>query len=216
MQQMLQAAYHDCVDTLVVTPHCIPGMQEIQLAKWRERIDEAQRYCVAAHVPISIVQGAEILYTPALHNVVRDRTLPTLGNTRYVLVEFVPDIGWRDLRNAVALLTENGYRPVIAHVERYRSVFGHMAKLKRLKGMGDVLIQINCASILHPQGLWQRIRIKRMLCKKLPDIVATDAHDIDQRQTRMADTYRALLQKVPTAYANALVSLTPRKIARDA
>ena len=121
--------------------------------------------------------GAEILYTSALRNVIRDHALPTLGGSRHVLVEFVPDITWHEILSAVALLTEYGYRPVIAHVERYRCLIGHTGKLRRLKSTGDILYQINCASILKPDSLWQRYGIDRMLRKQMVDVVASDAHN---------------------------------------
>lgn len=210
MERMLQGAYRDYVDTVVATPHCTPGMREHPLETAREHLDAAQRYCEAQNLPITVVMGAEVLYTPALRNVIRDQALPTLGASRAVLVEFVPGIRWRELVSAVSLLTEYGYRPVLAHVERYRCLIGSRGRLKALKATGLVRYQINCDSLLKPVSLRDRIQIDWMLGKQLLDIVASDAHDMDARQTSMTETYQLLLKTVPAAYADALVSGTPR------
>jgi protein-tyrosine phosphatase len=214
MQQMLECACRDGADTIVATPHCAPGAADYPLATVRERAQEARAYCLAQGLSIAVVVGAEVLYTPALHNVIRDRALPTLGGTRHVLVEFVPDIGWRDLRGAVALLAGHGYRPVIAHVERYPCLMRHRHRLTRLKAAWPVLYQLNCETLLTPQSPRQRLRVQWMLRRQLIDIVATDAHNVTTRRPCMTQAYRLLCKCVPQTYADALLSHTPRRILR--
>lgn len=49
--------------------------------------------------------------------------LPTLDYSNQTPVEFLPDIAFREIEAAVALLERGGYIPVLAYVERYQCFY---------------------------------------------------------------------------------------------
>ena len=74
----------------------------------------------------------------------RERFLP-LGdgeNSRYLLVELSPDDSFSRLQDAVSQVTRMGYRPVIAHVERYQCMYRQKDRFEELQRQGT-LFQVN-------------------------------------------------------------------------
>lgn len=138
MEAMLDAAYADGISSLFATPHVTPGIYPLDNALLTQRLNEARRYCRSKGYHMNIYSGAEVLYTPALRNYVVNYRLPTLGDSDYVLMEFVPDIAFKELESALELMERHGYITVLAHIERY-------ACLLRGNRVGNSKSPITCA-----------------------------------------------------------------------
>ena len=66
-----------------------------------------------------------MLYTPATGYAAVQRQLLTLGDTGWVLLEFVPNITAKELEAALREITGAGYRILVAHIERYPCLAQH-------------------------------------------------------------------------------------------
>ncbi len=201
MAAMLRVAHENGVTTLIATPHVTPGVDAFQYELMMERLKEAQAYCEAMGFPLKVLPGAEILYTPAIINALMDRKLPTLAGTQYVLVEFSPNLKYGEVETAVKKLIRFGYRPILAHVERYRCL-RRRGRLAQLREKYKVYYQINCNSLLGNGGL----RVKRFARYALEegqlDYVASDAHDVQARKCRMQEAFRFLCKHKDQRFAN--------------
>ena len=154
---------------------------------------------------LSLYEGAEILYTPAMERYARERSLPTLAGSDAILMEFVPDIEMAELKQALTLVRDAGYRTILAHVERYHFMYGLGAY--RIKEQFDVEYQLNCASIVKGRGFFKDICIGKWLKDQLIDFVATDTHDAVRRPSCMRQTYGILEKRYGRAYAAKLTGL---------
>jgi tyrosine-protein phosphatase YwqE len=119
--EMLQLLIDTGVQTVVATPHIYPGRfdnEPEELSRAFERLEYAR---ATAKLPVTLELGAEhYLCEPLIERIRKDRVI-AFGPERYVLFEtstgeHVPPI----LMDAVYRLLERGYRPLMAHVERYR------------------------------------------------------------------------------------------------
>ena len=69
---------------------------------------------------MKLYQGQEILYFDGVTEKLASGEILTLGETRYVLVEFMPGVPYNEIFLAVRSLIMSGYFPVLAHIERYQ------------------------------------------------------------------------------------------------
>ena len=127
MEAMLDAAYADGIAHLYATPHAALVIRPFDGELCARRLEEARAYCRRRGYEMRLYGGAELMYTPAMERFALERRLPTLGDSRRVLMEFVPDAGIRELREAVELVERSGYTAVLAHVERYHDLDAFLA-----------------------------------------------------------------------------------------
>lgn len=177
MYAMLDAAYENGIRQLYATSHVIPGMKAFAANLYREHLQQARIYCESRHYDIQLFEGAEILYTPQMAWYADSKQLPVLEGTRAVLIEFSPQIVFKDICAAVELLIRNGYKPIIAHVERYAFMMkpGAMSKLKRLY---DVRYQVNAGTVLRRASFITSFKLNRWFKANLIDFIASDAHNV--------------------------------------
>lgn len=83
-------------------------------------------------------------------------------------------------------LQENGYRPILAHPERYDCVKSDPGLPERWKER-QVLLQVNKGSLLGEFGKGALLAADRMMRRGLADLVATDAHDAALRTVELED-----------------------------
>lgn len=55
-----------------------------------ERIRQARDWCIQQGMQLEILPGCEIFYTPQTVRMLRDGLIPTLAESEFVLVEFLP------------------------------------------------------------------------------------------------------------------------------
>ena len=181
------------VTTAYATSHQSPGMKTFDQAAYLAHLDEARRYCEEQGYDLELLPGAELMWSPMMILPVQSRSLPTLGDTASVLVEFLPNSRVRDIEYAVRLLTENGYLPILAHIERYSRLT--VRALRELREKYPVRCQVNCAAVLGDVGLFRRYRVQRCLREKLVDFVSSDAHDALSRPVQTKKAYKILKQR---------------------
>ena len=102
--------------------------------------------------------------------------LLTLGGDDSLLVEtsyFNPPM---NLNETLEKMKRNGYRPVLAHPERY--VYMDNIDYERLKAVG-IRFQLNLFSLTGVYGKDARDKAVQLLKKRLYDCIGTDAHSFD-------------------------------------
>ena len=190
MLAMLDDAHLCGISELYATSHSTPGIQHFPEEVYFARLAEARAYCKEKGYQIKIRSGTEILYTPALKNYLERKPLRTMGKSDFVLIEFVPDISYAEVKEAVSLVEGAGYIPILAHVERYECL--QSRKIWRLKKEHNVRYQVNCGTLVKRKGFLRTRRIRKWFRKGLIDYVASDMHDLRSRRNRMQEAARML------------------------
>ena len=119
--QMLHIAIEHEIVGAIVTPH--GSARDAS----RERTEKIRKLCRIFRakaeqqfdVIFPVFPGQEILYSSDTRRLLDEGKLLTLADTRYVLVEFMPEVPYSTLFAAVRELRMAGYVPILAHVERY-------------------------------------------------------------------------------------------------
>ncbi len=179
---MLEAERAQGVDTLVLTPHFygIKRSPEQFLQKRKEAAEQLQ-----AQLPegMTLRLGAEVRFTGMTPPSYEDICKLALEGTNYVLIELPFEEKWRKgLLNVLAdFVYETGYRPIIAHVERYKEVRKKPALLTEMLRIG-CLLQVNAHSFLDKRD---KKFAFALLKRGMVHCVGSDAHDLSRRAPDM-------------------------------
>lgn len=182
-EEMLNAAEKEGIAALVATPHIYPGRARFDETNYHDALRWARKKCESRHPGLRILAGAEVHYTEATPRFLAERRIPTLADTRYVLIEFLPDVDVRFATTATEQVLSAGYWPVLAHVERYPKLLRHPNQLAAIKSLGEVRLQMNAQSLLRSPI--HTLSCHRLLRARLIDYIATDAHNTTSRRAAL-------------------------------
>ena len=212
---MLSLAEESGVTTLVTTPHCnIPGEYENYLdddliALWDKLNEEKER----AGIQLELCRGMEIFATEELPELLEEGRVWTLNGTDYFLMEFAfdenPDFCWEVLSQCAEL----GYRPIIAHPERYYFLQDdpQLAYEFCVEGYG---LQVNKGSLLGRFGPAPRQTAELLMDHGLVACIASDAHRPYRRSTYMGEIRNFLLAEYGENCMHLLLEENPLRILR--
>lgn len=189
---MLTAANNQGVARIIATSHVFPGRVHFDYDGYLAKIDSVNKFAEEKGWKIRVVPGAEIYYTSKTLDMLVAQSIPTLVNSRYLLVEFQPEVKSADLFRALRELLNGGYKPILAHVERYLCLADEPELLQQLRSWG-ILIQMNASTVLKSKGwLGGKRFIRKLLKDDIVDFVATDAHNTTTRPVCLKEAYQFL------------------------
>ncbi|MCI9176622.1 MAG: protein tyrosine phosphatase [Lachnospiraceae bacterium] len=211
-RQMLSMAYSQGVRTIVATPHNYPGHRQ-DSQRILELCAQADEMAKELDAGMQVLSGNEIYYREGIPREIREGRIFTLADSRYLLVEFHPNSSERHVLSGVRELTEEGFVPVVAHVERVRALFGNKIARQQALELG-CCFQANSQSLLG--GRWDRLA--RKLCKMIEEkeihFLGSDCHNTRERLPVMADTVKKLEKRVSKDRLIRLTADNPAKFLR--
>ena len=166
------------VTDVICTPHYRRHMFETLAKDVNLSFFNLQEEIKKRDLPINIYLGQEI-FIHSLNGFKRtldmldNNEIFTFGNTKYILIEFsyTEDI---DITEAVYMACVRGYKPIIAHIERYKYI-DSIDKVVDIIESG-ALIQINASSIVGKDGLKTKKFIKSLVKNDYINFVSSDIH----------------------------------------
>ena len=208
---MARVAAADGISTIACTPHILPGVYNNSGPPIRKAVARLAESVAKAGIPINLVTGADVHIAPDLDVQLRDGRVLTLNNSRYLLLEPPHHVLPPRLEDLVFGLQAAGYVPILTHPERLSWVEGHYDLIRRLVS-SSVLMQITAGSVMGRFGRGPRYWAERMLDEGLCHLLATDAHNTEQRAPRMADARDVVAQRLGDDEAINLVLRRPQGI----
>lgn len=158
---------------LITTPHVHGEFYDNNSEKLRKHFDELRRYIKDHHIQMEMEISAEYFLDNYFQTEVLPHGLLSFGDN-YVLVE-VSMAGWpRNFSDLIFSIQSLGYRPILAHPERY--LFEEGAETYHsLKDKG-VLMQMNLLSVLGYYGRAVKTQAELLLKEKVYDFCGSDLH----------------------------------------
>jgi len=124
----------------------------------------------------------------------QDPTPFTINRGPYLLVEFA-DIVMPNSGEILQRLVESGLHPIITHPERNGMLQEHLDWLERWVEEGS-FVQVTAHSFLGLFGSRAKRSSWTMAQKGLVHFVASDAHDVERRTTRLDEAYAAVKERM--------------------
>ena len=214
MYRMVEAAYKSGTRRICLTPHFHLGY----FGDNREGVNGAYE-SLYAHVKnqyqdLELMLGNELRYSRDCLSWLQEGLCRTMGDTRYLLVDFSERAETKTISGGLERLLGAGYIPILAHAERYLKLSGNLRDLMEFRRNG-VLIQIDSQSVLGGFGMQVKHRGRKILRHRLADFVGSDAHDLKHRPPEMLECYQWIAEKCGEDYAAMVCSGNAMKLFFD-
>ena len=202
---MIVANKQEGIGSVFATPHITPGIIPFSMNEYLAKVEKAREFCWRHSITMNIYTGGEILYTDMTPNYLQEGKIPTMAGTSFVLVEFPVDVQYNKIVSALKKLNSYGYIPILAHIERYRSLTIYPFRALKLREQCDVRYQVNCSTIINKTGFRLKYFLKVLFDHEMVDAVASDAHNTKSRPVIMEKVYDALRRRYGRSCAARLI-----------
>ena len=208
--EMARIAIQSGVTTMVATPHCMDGQAE----DVRSMLKLMRSVLRENGLRLQLCSGMEIFGTRDTARLLREGKLLTLNRSQYPLIEFNfhSDGYWET--QILSDVIQAGYRPVVAHPERYSFIQYSPELLNRWVQMG-CLLQINKGSLLGRFGSTTQSLSLELVDRGFATVVASDAHSTHSRTPWMAEVRTLLELEFAPEAARYLLLDNPRRILKN-
>ena len=208
--EMARLAAESGVRAVAATPHCTQG-QALEVWSGVKMLRAALR---EAGIPLHVFMGMEIFGTSETLELLRDNRLFTLNSSRYPLIEFSFRSDGETETEILWELVRGGYRPLVAHPERYEYIRNDPEMVNEWKRMG-CLFQVNRGSLLGRFGTGPRQMAEALVERGFASVVASDAHSPEVRTPWMADVRELIAERISPTAAEFLLTRNSLTIIRN-
>lgn len=158
----------------IATPHILPGVHNNTPQTIQQAHSQLSSALLNRQLDFPLHAAAEYMLDTEMFSAIREKKLLTLKDM-YVLIEMSYLGAPPNLDELLFELLINGYKPVLAHPERYLFYADNLGQLEQLRDRG-CLFQANLLSFSGYYGKEVRHIALYLLKNKLLDLAGTDLH----------------------------------------
>jgi len=164
---------------LITTPHIMFDFYKNNPEIIQQKLSEVRTALANSNIEIEIEAAAEYyLDEHFLELINSDEKLLTFGDN-YVLFELSFIAKPLTIKDAVFNMQTQGYKPVLAHAERYLYYHESMVDLKEIYDTG-VLLQLNILSLSGYYAKQVMRMAKKLLAARMISFISSDCHNARQ------------------------------------
>ena len=210
--ELCRDSYMNGCDSLVLTPHFLEYSYLEDFIEERDmRITLLQEALEKERIPLEILPGAELFLTDRVFGADNLDEL-TINGTKYMLCEM--SLNSFDTKNVIRWfdeLIDRSYKPILAHPERYYVFHEDYELIDRVLERG-IIFQVNLDSLIGANGSLAQDMSVDMVRRGIAQIIASDAHDLDFRHTRLIEKLNELPDVITEADVERCLIEIPQKI----
>ena len=197
---------------IISTSHYIQGYYEFDCYERNQLLDIVQNKMQSGNLELYL--GSEIYFSSEIIDLIKDKKASTINNTRYLLFELPMNTKPLFVKELVYELIQNGYRPIIAHPERYSYVQDEINYVRELANLGT-LFQANYGSVLGMYGNDAKKTLKKLLKDDLISFLGSDVHRTGQLYPKLPKALKKINKIVSTEKLEKLTTLNAQKVLND-
>ena len=189
---------------LIMTPHIMGDFYKNTPESIRAALEQLRAAAAAAGLgDVELDCAAEYYLDEFLGHKLADGTemLTFGGDKRYLLFETSYMNEPLNLFETIFELKAQGYRPVLAHPERYTYLYGRFGEIEKLRQDHGVLLQVNLNSLAGYYSPAAKKVAEQLVDGGLVDFVGTDTHHLRHTETLRRRTlpqpHMAKLRQLP-------------------
>ena len=190
---MLEYAANQGITDVVNTVHFQhPKMDKknTEYSFLKDQLEKLQLELDKREINIKLHLSAEVFYLPNLVDILDNKFL-TIGNNKYMLIEFATNIFPIGYEKVLFELQLKGVTPIIAHPERYRFIQNNLEELQKWISK-DYILQLDAGSVLGLFGKKNQEISYRIINDYGIHIIGSDAHNNKKRNFCLLDAYNCL------------------------
>lgn len=199
---------------IISTSHYLQNYYESDEEERRRILAELANQVKVADAEAEIPKlylGSEIYISTDIVELLEEGKASTINGTNYVLFELPMNSKPLFAKEVVYKLIENGYKPIIAHPERYSYVKEDIEFVRELKSMG-ALFQSNYGSVIGMYGGSAKKTLKKLLKEDLISFLGSDVHAVGQIYTKVPKILRKLEKWISPEKLQELTTLNAEKV----
>lgn len=183
--RLVRELYKMGIRKSIATPHVIGDLYQNTPETIRAALKKLQDACAAEHIDIQLSAAAEYMLDDYFVRLLNEKSelLTIHGNIILTEQSYASPTG--NLNEIAFELMKNGYKPIMAHPERYFYYHANFDHYNHLKDMG-FLLQVNLLSLTGYYGPNVARAAKFLFKEDMVDFIGTDLHH---------DKHMKLLQK---------------------
>jgi protein-tyrosine phosphatase len=212
--EMASIAVRDGIETIFCTPHIYPGLYENNRPDIQRRVANLQLILNDKGIALTLSYGADVHLVPGLLSRIKSGEVPTLGGSRYLLLEPSHHVRPPRFVESVFDLIAAGYTPIITHPERLTWVHDHYDDFTSVVKSGAWL-QVTAGAVLGRFGKSAQKMSERFLGDGITAVLASDAHTINRRAPQMSEARDVAMKILGEAEAMRLVLERPQAVIDD-
>ena len=208
LDRMAEMGVTDVITTPHFRHHMFPYPQDL--------IDEAfsKLSVYASSRGVTLYPGCEYHVSHDIFENLENGRVHSMADTNYVLTEYSFSDSLDRIISYTQELVMRGWKPVIAHAERYE-VFHRKPHLAEDVLDAGAMIQVNADSVLGLDGRAVKKTSRKFLDLELVDFIASDAHDLGERASRLDECCAFIRKKYGEKTAHLLFEENARRILQD-
>ena len=174
--KLLRRIYSYGIKKVVLTPHIMDGIWENTNENLQERFNELQEFLAKENFnEVTLHLAAEYMLDSNFNEILKSKQLLTIKDN-YVLVEMSYLSAPLNLYETLFSIQVAGYKPILAHPERYSFFHQNYQEYYKLKEVG-CSFQLNLLSLSNYYGKDVNLIAKKLLKDNLIDFVGSDTHN---------------------------------------
>lgn len=160
---------------VITTPHIMEGLYPNNSTTILRRLSEVKEVLKLNNIDISLHAAAEYMMDHFFYEKIKNEQLLTLKDN-WVLVEMSYLSAPVQLYDIIYELQVKGYRPILAHPERYLFYFKNLSEYEKLKSSG-LYFQLNLLSLVGVYGPEAQKNSEILLLRGMIDFTGSDIHN---------------------------------------
>lgn len=207
--ELLELLQREGVSQVIATSHADHPQFHVLTKEVKSQVPLLNAELLSSKSPITIHSGHEVRITEKVVGNVRDKSILTLADSNYLLLELPSGTVPAYTTRFISDLIGEGITPIIAHPERNRAIAEKPERLERLVRAG-ALAQITAGSVSGAFGKAIQKLSFRLLEANLIHVYGSDAHNGTVRKPCFADGLDALEKKKMGPLADILLTNNER------
>lgn len=163
---------------------------------------------------IELVIGSEVYARINIDKLFENGEASTLNNSKYVLYEMPLHKEYPMYKNLVIDLISAGYKPILAHPERYKTIQDDPKKIEELLELG-VYLQSNFMSIEGLYGSKCKKTVELLLKHNMISFLGTDVHSINDFYPHVKNASKKIIKIIGENNFNKLTNINPEMVCEN-
>ena len=209
--QMAKIAVKDGIKVIACTPHIYQGAYNNDAQTIQKAMHAFQKVLDREHIKLELTFGADTHLHPNLIEEIEKGRVPTLHNSRYLLIEFNHHIASPFYEDYTKKMIAHGLVPIITHPERLDYIDHFYPTVTRLIKAG-AWTQITASSLTGRFGSKAKKFAMKFLVEGKIAILATDAHSVKHRPPILSEGLKVAEFILGKEEANRLILERPQAI----
>ena len=210
--ELCRGLYEDGICSVIATPHQLGRFSDCnEAAQIREEVTVLNGELRDSNIHLKILPGGDVRVDERICQLLEaDRVMTLADGGKYILLELPHEV-FVDIEPLLVELISLGIHPIISHPERH-FVFVKQPKIL-LKWLAySAHLQITAGSLLGEFGVPAQKAAWQFLNSGWASLVATDAHDLQERKPCMSAAYSHISIKLGEKIARLVCVENPLRI----